>query len=123
MSFHNHEGEEYNRRFGVHERQKEEQKKKRDEQLVNNIMKDVEKVEAKRDAEIQRDFMMLDRLKEFDLTEKDVRWIKHLIGLPDGRGIPMLVNYIQARTGSCILHYDNKFVQNMPLGNFNERHF
>ena len=36
MSFHDHEGEEYNRRFGVHERQKEEQKKKRDEQLVGN---------------------------------------------------------------------------------------
>lgn len=28
MSFHDHEGEEYNKRFGVHERQKAEQKKK-----------------------------------------------------------------------------------------------
>lgn len=96
-------------------------KEKAAKNIVDAIQKDVENAQAARDAEIADDLMMLDRLKEFDLTEKDARLIRHLVGLPNGRGIPMLINWIQGRTGSCILHYDNKHVQKMPLTNFNER--
>lgn len=124
MSWHNHDPDEFNRRFhGVRdsEFEKQQREKKMKQNLADNIQKDVDKAQQSRDKEIERDIMMLDRLKEFDLTESDHRWIRHLIGLPDGRGIPMLCNYIQGRTGSCILHYDNKYIQNMPLPNFNER--
>jgi hypothetical protein len=115
MSYHNHDYEERNPpRSGG-------DKNKRDLQLVESIEKDVAKAQATRDAEIANDIMMLDRLKEFDLTEKEIRSVRHLVGLPDGRGIPFLINWIQGRTGSCILHYDNKHVQKMPLRNFNER--
>lgn len=47
MSFHNHEPEEYNRRFGVHERQKKEQQKK---------------AEAKRNPEVLPNGIVLHRL-------------------------------------------------------------
>jgi len=109
MSYHNHDPEEkMPNRSG-------------DKRLAENIEKDVKRAQQTRDAEVAHDMMMLERLSEFDLTEKDVRWIRHLVGLPDGRGIPVLVNWIQGRTGSCILHYDNKHIQKMPLKNFNER--
>lgn len=109
MSYHNHDYEERN-----------PHKKSAEPKLIEAIEKDVEKAQTARNAEIASDLMMLDRLREFDLTEKDVRWIRHLVGLPDGRGIPLLINWVQGRTGSCILHYDNKFVQNMPVAKFNE---
>src|SRR5262245_17069846 len=115
MSSHDHETEEYNRRFGVKERKAAEQK------LVEGIENAASNAQLARDKEIERDVMMLERLEEFDLTEKDIRWIRHLVGLPEGRGIPLLCNWIQGRTGSAVLHYDNKHVQNMPLGKFNER--
>lgn len=109
MSYHNHDPEERLPR------------KKVEAQLLQNIEKDVEKAQAARDAEIAEDIMMLDRLREFDLTEKDIRWIRHLIGLPNGRGIPMLVNWVQGRTGSCVLHYHHRHIDKMPLRNFNNQ--
>jgi hypothetical protein len=114
MSFHNHETEEYNKRFGV-------EKRKADQKIIEGIEAQAQQAQDKRDKDIERDIMMLERLEQFDLTDKDIRWIRHLVGLPDGRGIPILCNWIQGRTGSCILHYDNRYVQNMPVGNFNER--
>ena len=101
MSFHDHEGEEYNKRFGVHKRQQ-------DEKLQKAISTQVDNVQSQRDKEIERDISMLELLKEFHLKENNIRWIRHIIGLPDGRGIPMLINYINGRVGSCVLHYDNK---------------
>jgi hypothetical protein len=121
MSYHNHDPEERIPPISGGVRDLDYEKKKRERQLVENIEKDIEKAQASRDKEIADDLMMLDRLNEFDLTEKDLRFLRHLVGLPDGRGIPLLINWIQGRTGSCILHYDNKYVQNLPVGKFNER--
>lgn len=122
MSYHNHDPEERLPKGVIDpEFEKQQRKHKLEKQLIENIEKDFEKAQAIRDKEIADDIMMLDRLKEFDLTEKDVRWVRHLVGLPEGRGIPMLINWVEGRTGSCILHYDNKFVKNMPLRNFNEQ--
>lgn len=115
MSYHNPDYEER------HPHRTGSDKKPAEQKLIEAIEKDAEKAQQRRDEEIKRDMEMLDRLNEFDLTEKDIRWVRHLIGLPDGRGIPLLMNWIQGRTGSCILHYDNKFVQKLPVGKFNER--
>jgi len=71
--------------------------------------------------EVADDIALLDMLTEFELTEKDIKWVKHLIGLPNENGIQLLLNYIQARTGSCILHYENKFVRKVTTKKFNEQ--
>lgn len=86
------------------------------QEALDNIKKELLQSE-----EIKKDFIFLERMQEFDLTENDVKWVKHLINLPEGRGIKFLLNYIQARTGSAIAHYENKFINGLPLGKFNER--
>lgn len=118
MSYHNHDPEE---KLPKGVRDLEFEKKQRDSKLLKAIEKDVDKAQASRDAEIADDIMMLKRLEEFDLTEKDIRFIRHLVGLPEGKGIPMLVNWVQGRTGSCVLHYHNRHINNMPLRAFNDR--
>jgi hypothetical protein len=116
MSFHNHDTEDYNKKYTPKERE-------RATRLGENILKQGEAAQQSFNKEIAEDMLFLERMKEFDLTEKDIRSIKHFIGLPDGRGIQFLLNYIQARTGSAIAHYENKFINGMPLGKFNERQY
>lgn len=122
MSYHNHDPEERLPK-GVRdlEFEKQQQKLKANRQLVENIEKDAAKAQEERDKEIAEDLMLLERMNEFDLTEKDIRFVRHLAGLPDGKGLPMLIKWIQGRTGSCILHYHGKYINNMPLSKFNER--
>lgn len=114
MSFHNHDTDDYNKKYTPKERE-------RATRFGENILKQGEKAQQSFDEDVKKDMLFLERMKEFDLTEKDVKAIKHFIGLPDGRGIQFLLNFIQARTGSAIAHYENKFINGMPLGNFNER--
>lgn len=99
MSFHDHETEEYNKRFGVNQRIQDAKKHEPDE--------------------IKDDLIFLDRMLEFDMSDKEIKWVTHILTLPNA--INHLVKYIQGRTGSAIAHYDNKFNKKMKLPKFNER--
>jgi hypothetical protein len=114
MSFHNHDTEDYNKKYSPKERE-------RATKFGENILKQSDKAKEEFNEDVKKDLLFLERMEEFDLTEKDVKFIKHIIGLPDGRGIQFILNFIQARTGSAIAHYENKFIHGLPLGKFNER--
>lgn len=64
-----------------------------------------------KDPSIEHDIMMLERLEEYELSDETKKFIRHILSLPEDKREKMLFNYIQGRTGSVILHYENKYVR------------
>lgn len=105
MSWGDHDNNLINKKLGVEQRLKEQAKQKPQTE----------------DESVKHDLMMLERMSEYDVSEKTKKFIRHILSLPKEKAEPMLINFIQGRTGSALLHYENKFVRKITTNPFNEQ--
>jgi hypothetical protein len=61
--------------------------------------------------DISHDLLMLERLQEYDCGEKTEKFLAHILSLNPDKALKLLRNYINGRTGSAIIHYENKYVR------------
>ena len=89
---------------------------------VSERLKEVDKQKVQiEDEGVKHDLMMLERVAEYDVSEKTRKFIQHIFSLPREKAEPMLINFIQSRTKNALLHYENKFVRNVTTTPFNEQ--
>jgi len=105
MSWGDHDNDLINKKLGVEQRLKEQAKQKPQTE----------------DESVKHDLMMLERMSEYDVSEKTKKFIQHILSLPKEKAEPMLINFIQGRTESALLHYENKFVRKIITKPFNEQ--
>jgi len=105
MSWGDHDGDLINKKTGFEQRSKQQ------------ANKDKPKV----DESVEHSLMMLERISEYDISEKTKAFIQHILSLPKEKSETMLLNFIQGRTGSVLLHYENKYVRKVITKPFNEQ--
>lgn len=109
MSWGDHDNDLINKRLGTEQRLREQENKKAEQKPQTE------------DESVRHDLMMLERMSEYDISEKTKKFIQHILSLPKEKAEPMLINFIQGRTGSALLHYENKFVRKIITKSFNEQ--
>lgn len=106
MSWGDHDNDLVNKKLGTEQRLKEQANKDKP---------------TKVDQSIEHSLMMLERITEYDISEKTKAFIRHILSLPKEKSEQMLVNFIQGRTGSVLLHYENKYGRKVTTKPFNEQ--
>ncbi len=96
-----------------------------DHDLINQKLGVKQRLEAEKNLtakpskseedDIKHDFMMLERLSKYQITDKHMKIIHHIVEkVPDHNKEQMFKNYIQGLIGAAVMDYENQYVRLRP---------
>lgn len=80
------------------------------EEIRKKINVEGRKESGKEDDDIAHDIEMLMRIGEYQITDKHIQFVNHVLTkAPENNRSNLLCNYFSGLIGSAILHYENKY--------------